>query len=424
MNGEFFKSSAISGRSVIDVRSVAAFNGWKMNEQQRGGHLPGAVSFPLKWTDFDGWKKVLQDKNITPNDAVMLYGYNDGEMETFSEKLMAAGYSDIGILTGFGDWTENKSMPLVRLAKYQQLVYPEWLHELIEGRSPPGYENDHYVIGHATYGYREDYEAGHIPGAVHIDTISLEDPETWNRRTPEELTKALLDCGITSDTTVIMYGRFSHPNNQDPYPGRKAGHLAAMRCAVIMLYAGVKDVRILNGGLAAWKEAGYELSTEEPEIRKSDDFGIQIPAHPEYIIDTPEAKRILASDDGELVSVRSWDEYIGKVSGYNYIEKRGRIPGSVFGNCGSDAYHMENYRNIDHTMRQHEEVARNWAENGVIPEKRIAFYCGTGWRASEAFLNAYLMGWPNISIYDGGWMEWSGKYNNAVETGIPESQTK
>ncbi|WP_305065691.1 rhodanese-like domain-containing protein, partial [Methanococcoides sp.] len=51
--------------------------------------------------------------------------------------------------------------------------------------------------------------------------------------------------------------------------------------------------------------------------------------------------------------------------------------------------------------------------------KRNAFYCGTGWRGSEAFFNAWLMGWDNAAVYDGGWLEWS---NNKLpsEKGVPE----
>ena len=137
-------------------------------------------------------------------------------------------------------------------------------------------------------------------------------------------------------------------------------------------------------------------------------------------MDTPEAKEILAAADKNLVSVRSWSEYIGKVSGYNYITKKGRIPGSVFGNCGSDAYHMENYRNLDHTMREYHEIEALWDQAGITPDKHNAFYCGTGWRGSEAFFNAWLMGWPRVSVYDGGWFEWSNDETNPYETGIPE----
>jgi len=47
------------------------------------------------------------------------------------------------------------------------------------------------------------------------------------------------------------------------------------------------------------------------------------------------------------------------------------------------------------------------------------FYCGTGWRASEAFLYACWLGWKNISIYDGGWLEWSAQADNPIEVGEP-----
>jgi len=121
-----------------------------------------------------------------------------------------------------------------------------------------------------------------------------------------------------------------------------------------------------------------------------------------------------------LVSIRSWQEFIGERSGYHYIEKKGRIPGAIFGNCGSDAYHMENYRNFDHTMRECHEIAEAWAQEGITPDKKLAFYCGTGWRGSEAFMNAYLMGWPDIAVYDGGWFEWSSDTGNPVESGLPD----
>jgi thiosulfate/3-mercaptopyruvate sulfurtransferase len=45
---------------------------------------------------------------------------------------------------------------------------------------------------------------------------------------------------------------------------------------------------------------------------------------------------------------------------------------------------------------------------------QIAFYCGTGWRASLAFFYAWLMGWQRISVYDGGWLEWSSDPANPV----------
>ena len=142
---------------------------------------------------------------------------------------------------------------------------------------------------------------------------------------------------------------------------------------------------------------------------------------PEIIVDIDEAKEIVADrENAALVSVRSWSEHIGEVSGYNYIGPAGRIAGDVWGNCGSDAYHMQHYRNVDNTMRAYPEIAANWKEAGITADKRVAFYCGTGWRASETWFSAYLMGWPRIAVYDGGWFEWSqDPIENPVEVGIP-----
>jgi len=245
----------------------------------------------------------------------------------------------------------------------------------------------------------------------------LESPEDWNRRTPAEVRDALLALGITSDTTVVLYGRFSLPDARDPFPGSSAGQLAAFRCAFIMLWAGVRDVRILNGGLRSWLDAGLSISVEPVEPSPAHDFAVEVPGAPELAVDLPEAREILESSDANLVCVRSRPEYNGEVSGYNYITKKGRIPGSVFADCGSDAYHMENYRNLDHTTREFGEIAAAWRESGITPDKHNAFYCGTGWRGSEAFFNAWLMGWPRVSVFDGGWLEWSRDDANPVEAG-------
>jgi len=192
-----------------------------------------------------------------------------------------------------------------------------------------------------------------------------------------------------------------------------------MRCAFIMLYAGVKDVRLLNGGLQSWLDEGYNISTEETIPKVVKEFGVTIPLNSNLAVDLEEAQKILKDKNRNLVCVRSRDEFIGKVSGYNYIEKKGRIPGAVFADCGSDAYHMENYRNLDHTAKEYHEIEKQWAESGITRNKFNAFYCGTGWRGSEAFFNAWLLGWSKIAVYDGGWFEWSNN-NLPYDTGEPE----
>ncbi len=403
---------------LLDVRAIDAYNGWEMRDESRGGHIPGARSMPAKWTRYIDWIDILKTKNINPEDKVVLYGDND--VTKIGERFRRAGFSNINIYPDFvQEWIPDSSLPLFRLQRYQHLVSAKWLRQLLTTGSAPEYGNRKHLLCHAHYQNPDAYLQGHIPTAVEMDTNTLESSETWNRRSPGELQRTLQELGITVDTTVILYGRFSFPDNNDPFPGSSAGQLAAIRCALIMMYAGVRDVRVLNGGLQAWIDEGFELATDHRPKQPTTDFGAEVPQHPELFIDTPEAKEFLKSPNKNLVSVRSWREFIGEVSGYHYIRKKGRIPGAVFSNCGSDAYHMENFRNFDNTVREYHEIEQFWREAGITPDKHNAFYCGTGWRASEAFLNAWLMGWPNIAVYDGGWFEWSNDSDNPCETGAP-----
>lgn len=406
---------------IIDTRSVDAYNGWKLQNEKRGGHIPGAKSLPHKWTNYMDWIEIVRSKQILPEHKIVLYGYNKQICNEVATLFNKAGYNDMYIYPEFiTEWVNDEKLPLEKLARYRQLVPATWVKDIINGKTPDEFDGGKTVLVHAHYRNRDAYLTGHIPGAIDMDTLALESPETWNRRTPDELKTALEQHGITADTTVILYGKFMYPDNRNPFPGSAAGHLGAIRCAMIMMYAGVKDVRVLNGGFQSWKDAGFDISTDDVSKTPVADFGEKIPAQPEIIVDIHQAKVMIQRNDADIISVRSWEEYIGNVSGYNYIEKKGRIPGSVFGNCGTDAYHMENYRNADHTIREAQEVEQLWTEAGITPDKHLAFYCGTGWRGSEAFYNAWLMGWPKVSVFDGGWFEWSNDPSNPYETGIPQ----
>jgi len=406
---------------LIDIRPIDAYNGWPLGGEDRGGHIAGAVSLPLKWTRYMDWIEIVRSKGIAPHHTLIIYGYNLKDMQDVDEMFKKGGYQDVYVYPYFvHEWTSIRNLPMDYLPRYKNLVYPHWVNSVLNGEVPPAHKGGDTVIVHAHYRNRQAYLSGHIPGAIDMDTLALEAPDTWNRRSPEELKSALEQHGITSDTTVVVYGKFMYPDNADEFPGSAAGHIGAIRCAVIMMYAGVKDVRVLNGGLQSWKDAGLPIATDDVPKQRVFEFGAPIPTNPELIVDMDKARQMLEADDAELVSVRSWSEFIGEVSGYNYIEKKGRIPGAVFGNCGSDAYHMENYRNVDHTIREAQEVEAIWREVGVIPDKHLAFYCGTGWRGSEAFFNAWLMGWPRVSLFDGGWFEWSNDPENSFEVGVPQ----
>ena len=411
---------------VVDVRPIAAYNGWRLRGEARGGHIPGAVVFPNAWLDSvdeTEIRRLLTAKGVVPGRPVVVHGDGPGDGRALTSRLEAHGHHVEVYEAGWSAWAADDRLPIERLTNYDKLVHTEWLRQLIDGERPEACSGDRSLLFHVNFGVPEEYEDGHLPGALYLDTNWLENPVDWNRRTPEELEEALRSLGITYDTTIVLYGRDTEGHANEKWPGRRAGQIAATRAAAILRYAGVDDVRLLDGGYDRWVRSGNPLETVLRQPSPVPSFGVSIPQRPDFIVDIDEAKSILADDQAALVSVRTWKEHIGRVSGYNYIEPAGRIAGDVWGNCGSDAYHMQHYRSVDNTMRAYPEIAANWADAGITPDKHVAFYCGTGWRASETWFYAYLMGWQRIAVYDGGWFEWSqDPLNNPIEVGEPEDE--
>jgi molybdopterin synthase sulfurtransferase len=411
--------------TLLDVRPLAAYNGWSLRGEARGGHIPGARAFPSAWlrsVDEPEVARILEEKGVVPGRAVVLVGYSDDDVAAVEARLGNLGIDDVRVLEGGAQaWAADPSLPLERLPNYERLVTIDWLKAVLAGEAPEAAPTGRFRLFHVNFGVPEEYAEGHIPGAIYLDTNWLEDPVDWNRRSPAALDQALRSLGITRDTTVVVYGRDTIGDANEKWPGRRAGQIAATRALMILRYAGVDDVRLLDGGYDWWVQAGNPVETEERLPDPVEAFGAEIPVRPEVIVDIDEAKQIIADPAGAaLVSVRTWREHIGQVSGYNYIGPAGRIKGDVWGNCGSDAYHMQHYRNVDNTMREYPEIAANWADAGITSDKWVAFYCGTGWRASETWFYAYLQGWERIAVYDGGWFEWSADPdNNPIEIGIP-----
>lgn len=279
-------------------------------------------------------------------------------------------------------------------------VSPQWVKSVIDNNQA---ESKDYVILEASWGAvsdSPDYNDGHIPGAIHVDIESVEEEPYWNLRSPEDIEKSMLELGITKDTTVILYGLDS----------------GTTRVAYTYLWAGVENVKVLNGGLSAWTNAGYELETEIQEAQPATDFGTTVPAHPEYWLSIEDAKSKLENDPNfRLVSIRSYDEFLGNTSGYSYMDKAGEPKGAVWGHAGSNPYQMEHYTNEDGTYINAQQMEQLWEGYDISKDNELSFYCGTGWRATIPFLIAYEAGYENINLYDGGWYQWIMDDSNPVQ---------
>jgi thiosulfate/3-mercaptopyruvate sulfurtransferase len=428
--GDWISTGELAGRLgeeglvVVDLRPLPEYNGWRSPGAVRGGHVPGAAALPATWLprlDDAELQSLLRNKGVATSTQTVVYGDEAG-VSLFRGRT--AEHLAVPVLhyeAGWAEWSGDESLPVEKLPNHTRLVHPAWLSELLGGGTPEAAPTGRTLLFHVNFGVPEEYGDSHLPGALYLDTNMLESSRDWNRRSPEDLDAALRFLGITADTCVILYGRDTEGDANEKWPGRRAGQIAATRAALILSYAGVEDVRLLDGGYDAWVQAGYEVETVARVPTSMPGVGADVPVRPELIVDIEQAKEILADPEhAALVSVRTWNEHIGKVSGYNYINPAGRIAGDVWGNCGTDAYHMQHYRNLDNTMRPYPEIAANWAAAGITPDKWVAFYCGTGWRASETWFYAYLMNWPTIAVYDGGWWEWSrNPHQNPIQTGTP-----
>lgn len=396
---------------LVDTRTTDAYNGWKLDGVNRGGHLPGAVDFPASWLDSDHEDRAeilttaLRTKGIEPHRHILLYGTNKADRNRVAAYLRRAGYLHLYDFD-FNVWANDPNKPLVRYKNFHLLVPPSIVKQLLDGQWPETFKRGKSVkfVEVSWGGEDASYSEGHVPRSFHVNTDHFEPPPKWMLGNPDVLGRFAKRYGFQADDTVIISG-------EDP--------TASYRLAIVLRYMGVRDVRVLNGGFAAWKAAKYRVETKSnpPPIARS--FGTRIPSRPHLIDDIARAKAGLRTPaDFTLVDTRTLAEFTGQTSGYKYHFQKGRIPGSVYGQAdfkGTNS--LTPYRNIDNTMRNANEIRGLWKKSGIDVEKHLSFMCGSGWRAAEVLTFAQVMGLSNVSLYSDGWIAWSNDARNSVETG-------
>lgn len=413
---------------IIDIRHPDLYLGWG-NSEGKGGHIEGAMDFPVSWLKYETNPEFidieLQRRHLDKEKKTVIY--EDGDV---TEENLAAfsklGFKDLNTLKGgfnqyIADGNNSESLP-----GYERYVGTQWVQDVTEGKKPEGLVNDKVKIVEIILSKEEDaYKNGHIEGAISLftddinhkvgprtladyDNIPMEEQLTfWKFKSDDEIKTILENAGITHDTTVILYASYESTT-------------AANRAALVMDYAGVKDIRIMNGGKKLWELENRPLTKEVPEITPVE-FGITIPQHPEIVYTYDQEIEMVDDPNAVIASVRSWEEYLGNITGYTYMAVTGDIENSRFAYAGSDPYAMEDFRNIDNTMFNYKLVEERWARWGITPDKTVSFHCGTGWRASETYYIARALGWENTGVYVGGWFEWHKRPGSPVmEKGLPK----
>lgn len=297
------------------------------------------------------------------------------------------------------------------MERRQVFVSPEWVKSVVDSEYDEGQK---YLVINVDWNGNDAYMEGHVPGAVYMTSNEVEytdwepwpqgdklddltgekfDPdELYNLRAADELESFMKKFGIDKDTMLILYGTSSNDSSVG-------------RVAFACLYAGVENVKIMDGGIANWKDSGYPMETDENLPASGDDsysFGTTIPAHPEYVLSLEDTKNKLKTDSNfRLVSIRSKEEFQGEKSGYEYIDLAGEPKGAVWGRNIGD------YGKEDGTIVTIDTVKEFLSEANTTPDNEISFYCGTGWRATIPFLICYQEGIEDITLFDGGWYHWS-----------------
>ncbi|WP_433532085.1 sulfurtransferase [Micromonospora sp. CA-263727] len=244
---------------------------------------------------------------------------------------------------------------------------------------------------------RDDYAAGHLPGAVFVDldTALCGPPGLAGRHPlpdPAALQAALRAAGVRAGHPVVVY---------DGGDG-----MSAARAWWTLRWAGHRPVRLLSGGYPAWRAAGLPTSTDEPTPAPGD-VAVRPGALP--VLDATAAARLAAAGDGVLLDVRAAPRYRGDHEPIDPVA--GHIPGAV--NLPASEYVTDGRFPAADALRD------RFAAAGVAAGVPVGAYCGSGVTAAQAVLALHLAGRPDAALYVGSWSNWVADPARPVATAPP-----
>lgn len=240
---------------------------------------------------------------------------------------------------------------------------------------------------------RAEHAAGHVPGAAYVDLDSdlaaPTRPDVVGGRhplpDPEVFATAMRRCGVDADRPVVVLDDWS-------------AHAAA-RCWWLLRHHGHDDVRVLDGGWAAWRAAGGAVETGDvaPEP------GSFTPLVPGRL---PVVDATGAPSVGLLLDARAPERYRGETEPVDPVA--GHVPGAVNAPTAGNL-------DADGSFRPADELRERYADLGVGDGADVAVYCGSGVTACHDLLALEVAGVTGTALYAGSWSDWVSDPSRPVE---------
>ena len=274
----------------------------------------------------------------------------------------------------------------------ETLVTPEWLAAHLD--TVQVVDATTFLPGTARDADAE-FRAAHIPGAVRLDIKTFADPDASapHMLPPPALASQMLGAlGLERDRPIVVY---------DDSPLR-----TAPRVWFTLRHYGARDVAVLDGGLARWRNEGRPVESGDPSPA-SGNWPVTEPTRPIVT-----KALLLEGAAPPVVDARAYDRFTGEAEEPREGMGSGHIPGArslPFGELYAD----------DGTMKRGAELEAAFEARGVDPYAPFTASCGSGVTACSSLLAAHLLGSDAGRLYDGSWSEWGADPETPKEKGPP-----
>ena len=154
----------------MDVRPLAAYNGWRLDAHARGGHIPGAVALPESWLDVvddADLVELLRSKHVDPGREVVVYGDRSDAVAPLLARLAGLGYHDASSYeAGWAEWAADETLSVEHLPGTKSSSTSPGSSKSSPETSPRLRPRRRFLLFHVNFGVPEEYAESHLRGPL------------------------------------------------------------------------------------------------------------------------------------------------------------------------------------------------------------------------------------------------------------------